>query len=271
MALSLSLSSLSLSLFISFSFYLPLYLSPSHSQPLFFSCWLSPSLPLFPSSLSLYPILSTPPLFLSLSPSHTLTHTLSTSLLPPSLSLSYIYHIFPTSLSTPPLGLPLPPSHTLKHSLHPHSSHTISPLLLSPTSTPLLLTFYPPPSLSPTLDPFLSLLPFALSPLPLTLSLPPFLVSLSLPLTLSNNPSLPPLSLYLLHQTLPLLLTISPSSLSPTLPHRYIFLYLPPSLSPPPLYVSLSLTIKHSLVFLSPPLTLSFFLSLHSPSLDSSL
>jgi hypothetical protein len=133
----------------------------------------------------------------------TLTHTLSTPLLPPSLPLpptisplsllhlSSLSHLY---LSIPPLGIHIPPSHTIKQSISTPFSFYLFHLTLT-----LLLLVSPslsPPQLSPPFSLFFYLTPLSsLSPLPLTLSPYPSLshtlfVFHSLSLTLSLFPSL---------------------------------------------------------------------------------
>jgi hypothetical protein len=154
----------------------------------------------------------------------------------------------------PSFSFSLPLSHYQKLSLNPPSPppfHYISSLSLSPTYNISL----PPLSLYPSL-----------------------FVFLSNHLTLSKNLSLSPFSIYLLHLTLTLSLSLYPHPSLPLLPPFSLFLYVNPLPSPPPssLYFSLyppsmspSPLFSHSLfVFISPPLTLSFILSLHAPSLN---
>jgi hypothetical protein len=199
----------------------------------------------------------------------TLTHSLSISILPPSLpiplaisplslSLSYIYHLSPTSLTLPrlpvSLSLPITLSNTPSFSLPP--SHYLS--------SPSLSYIYPSPphSLSPTLPPFISLPlypPFLSLPLNLTLSLYPHLGLPVIPSHTRKKSLCSSLFSLPVESKLP--------SLSLTIPPCSRFLYIPPL----PLFLSFSLFHTHYLCLpLSPSHTLFLPLS-PPPSFSSSL
>ncbi|ROT85886.1 hypothetical protein C7M84_004441 [Penaeus vannamei] len=241
-----------------------LHLSSLPSAPLRPSVLLFLSFPLFlycvPSPCLLLLLLLPPSSYTSSHPSLFFFSYPLISLLPP------LFVHFSSSSLLPPL--PIPSLCPILRLSFPSLRPFLLPLSSSPPlPVPSLRPFLPPPLPVPSLRPFLLLLSLSLSP---SISPPPLPAPSLRPfLLLSSSPPLPVPSLRPF-----LLLSLSPSS-SPPLPvpslRPFLLLFslsplsvhfsssspcpLPPSISPPPLLIPLSLSVHFSL--LSVPLSLS--------------